>query len=57
MFYQSPARIVECVSEYIFLISRNKEEKKKKKKLQKKTKEEKRMSPENLLKKILQLPR
>ena len=38
MFYQSPARIVECVSEYIFLISRNEEKKKKKKKKKKKLK-------------------
>ena len=31
IFYYSPARIVECVSEYIFLISKNKRAKKKKK--------------------------
>ena len=58
MFYGSPARIVECVSELIFLISKIKQAKKKtktkqeyKKKKAKKTKEEKRMFPENRLKK------
>ena len=54
-FYHSPARIVKCVSEYIFLISKNKQASKKKNKNTKKpkeTKEEKRVSPENRLKRI-----
>ena len=48
LFYHSPACIVECVSEYIFLIS----EKRKKTRTQKakETKEEKRISVENLTK-------
>ena len=53
--YYSPARIVECVSEYIFLISKNKQAKKAKQskntKKAKKTKEKKRISVENRLKK------
>ena len=54
--YYSPARIVECVSEYIFLISEKKQEKKKAKqskntKKAKQTKEKKRISAENRLKK------
>ena len=56
IFYYSPARIVECVSEYIFLISENKQAKKKAKqskntKKAKQTKEKKRISAENRLKK------
>ena len=55
IFYYSPARIVECVSEYIFLISKNKQAKKSKTKQEykkaKETKEEKRIFPENRLKK------
>ena len=51
-FYHLPSRIVECVSESIFLISKKKkkQEKKtrKKKKQTKETKEEKRISVENL---------
>ena len=52
-FYRSPTCIVECVSEYRFLISKNKQTSKKKNnpKKAKETKEEKRISPENLLKK------
>ena len=50
-----PARIVECVSEYIFLISKNKQAKKAQKskntKKAKETKEERRIFPENRLKK------
>ena len=53
--YYSPARIVECVSEYIFLTSKNKQAKKAKQskntKKAKKTKEKKRISVENRLKK------
>ena len=49
-----PARIVECVSEYIFLISKNKQAKKAQKskntKKAKETKEERRIFPENRLK-------
>ena len=41
MFYHSPARIVECVSVYIFSISKNKQE----------SKEEKRICRQNRLKK------
>ena len=48
-FYHSPARIIECVSEYIFLISKRKQAKNPPKK--KNTKEEKIISPENRLKK------
>ena len=44
-FYHLRARIVECVSESIFLISKKKKEKKKQ---TKETKEEKRISVENL---------
>ena len=60
-FYHSPARIVECVSEYTFLISKNKQTSKKQQQQQqqqqeykkvKETKEEKRVSPENRLEKI-----
>ena len=43
-FYHSSALTVECVSEYLFLISRNKQTSKKNKNT---TKEEKRMFPEN----------
>ena len=57
-FCHSPARIVECVSEYIFLISKNKRKSKKKSKKKNKntkkareTKGEKRISPENRLRK------
>ena len=49
-FYHLPARIAECVSESIFLISKKKKKKKKKgkKNQTKETKEEKRISVENL---------
>ena len=56
--YHSPARIVECVSEYTFLISKNnkqtnkQDKQNKKKKKAKETKEEKRISLKNELKKI-----
>ena len=56
-FYYSPARIVECVSEYIFLISKNKQAKKTKAKQvykqAKETKEKKIISAENRLKKLI----
>ena len=53
MSYRSSARIVECVSEYIFLISKKKKKKKKKTKITrrqkvKETKEEKKISVKNL---------
>ena len=52
MFYRSSARIVECVSEYIFLTSKKKKKKKKTKitrrKKVKETKEEKKISVKNL---------
>ena len=62
-FYYSPARIPDCVSEYIYLISKNKQTRKKNNKKTnkqttkkitkaKQTKEEKRISPENGFKKI-----
>ena len=55
IFYYSPARIVECVSEYIFLISKNKQAKKAKQskntKKANETKEKKRISAKNRLKK------
>ena len=57
-FYHSPTRIVKCVSEYIFLISKNKQTNKQTNKQNKntkevnETKEEKRISPENRFKKI-----
>ena len=52
-FHHSPARIVECVSEYIFLISKNKQTSIKNKDTKKaKEKEEKRISSENRLEKI-----
>ena len=41
IFYYSPARIVECVSEYIFLISKNKQAKKTKARLPKEQKKKK----------------
>ena len=48
----SPARIVECVSEYTFFLSRNKKQRKKQQSRKlKETKEEKRISLENYLKK------
>ena len=54
--YHSPARIVECVSEYTFLISKSNKQtrqtKQEKKKKAKETKEEKRISLKNELKKI-----
>ena len=55
-FYYSHARIVQCVSEYIFLISKSKQVKKKKQskaRIQKKQKKlkKKRRSAENRLKK------
>ena len=52
-FYHSPTRKVEYVSEYIFLISKNKQTSKKNKntKQAKETKKEKKISPENQLKK------
>ena len=50
--YHSPARIVECVSEYRFLISKNNKQTKQEKKKAKETKEEKRISLKNELKKI-----
>ena len=54
-FYHSPTRRVECVSEYIFLLSKNKQTNKQKhtgrQKKQKETKEEKRISVENRLEK------
>ena len=50
--YHSPARIVECVSEYTFLISKNNKQTKQEKKKAKETKEEKRISLKNELKKI-----
>ena len=47
-FYHSPACTVEFVSEYIFLISKNKQAKKKQEyKKAKETKEENRISQEN----------
>ena len=48
-FYPLPAYIVECVSEYTFLIPKNKQRQESKK--AKEIKEEKRISPENRLKK------
>ena len=48
-FYHSPACIVECVREYIFLISKNRQASKKRTRIQKKakeTREEKRVSSE-----------
>ena len=52
-FYDSPVRIVEYISEYIFLISKKKTKAKKSKntKKAKETREEKRISRENWLKK------
>ena len=50
LFYHSPARIVECVSEYTFLSSKHNETKKRIKKT-KETNEEMRISTENRLKK------
>ena len=55
-FYHSPGRMVEYVSEYIIFnfkkqTYKQKEKKKKKKKKQKETKKEKRIYPENRLKK------
>ena len=50
--YHSPARIVECVSEYTFLISKNNKQTKQEKKKAKETNEEKRISLKNELKKI-----
>ena len=51
LFYNSPARIVERLSEYIFLISKNNKQTNKQTKQEskkaKETKEEKRISPEN----------
>ena len=53
-FYHSPACIVICVSEYIFLFSKKKKEKKKGTQTKtKKTKDEKRISPKNRLEKII----
>ena len=58
--YHSPARIVECASEYIFLISKNKQAKTQaiiqKSKKKTKNKEEKRISLENPLKMNLRPP-
>ena len=45
----SPARLIDCVSEYTFLISENKQKKQESEEA-KETKEEKRVSPENRLK-------
>ena len=51
--YHSPARIVGCASRYAFLSSKNiKQTTKKQSKKAKETNEEKRISPENRLKKI-----
>ena len=50
--YHSPARIVDCVSEFWFLISKNNKQTKQEKKKAKETKEEKRISLKNELKKI-----
>ena len=52
-YYHSPARIVECVAEYTFLISKTNKQTNKKTRIKKakETKEEKRLSPENRLKK------
>ena len=47
-FYHSSARIVECVSEYIFLISQNQKDRTRRQKKAKETKEENRISLENL---------
>ena len=47
IFYYAPAGIVQCVSEYIFLISKQKQKTRRQKK-EKETKEEKRISLENL---------
>ena len=55
LFYHSPTRIVEYVSEYTFLISKNNNNKKAIKKA-KETKEEKIISSENRLKKVNLLP-
>ena len=51
--FQNDHECVECVSEYILLVSKNKQTSKKNKntKKAKETKEEKRISPENRLKK------
>ena len=52
------AHRVKCPSEYTFLISKNNNNKKQKSKKAKETKEERRISPENQLRKInLQPPR
>ena len=52
-FYHSPTRIVGCASRYAFLSSKNiKQTTKKQSKKAKETNEEKRISPENRLKKI-----
>ena len=56
LFYHSPTRIVEYVSEYTFLISKNNNNNKKAIKKAKETKEEKIISSENRLKKINLLP-
>ena len=49
-FLSHTTRIVECVSEYVFLISKNKQANKKINKNTKETKEERKKSPENRLK-------
>ena len=49
-FLSHTTRIVECVSEYVFLISKNKQAYKKINKNTKETKEERKKSPENRLK-------
>ena len=52
-FYHIPARIVEWISEYIFLISKNKQKVNKNTTKSKETKEKKRTSVENRLKKYI----
>ena len=58
-YYHSPARIVECVAEYTFLISKTNKQTNKKTRIKKakETKEEKRISPENRLKNKLAVAR
>ena len=54
LFYHSSARVVECVSEYVFLILKTDKYAKKTRtqKKAKETKEEKRISPESRFKKL-----
>ena len=57
-FYHSPARIVQCVSEYIFQFQKtNKQAKNKNTKKEKETKEERRIPQENRLKKKIAIAR